>query len=84
MPDANALSAVLTPHKIEQPIKQPFLSITEAVVAVPKSKIICGQGYFSMLATAPATISAPSSAGLFVLILRPVLTPGPITIDFYP
>ena len=80
----NAFNAVLTPHNIEQPIKQPFLSITEAVVAVPKSNIICGQEYLSMLATAPATISAPSSAGLFVFILSPVLTPGPITMDFLP
>ena len=81
---ARALRAVLTPHRIAPPIKLPFLSMTEAVVAVPRSKRIIGAGYLAMAATAPTTISAPSSPGLSVLIFSPVLTPGPTKIGALP
>lgn len=52
-------------------------SITDTVVAVPRSKIISGSSYASNAATAPTARSAPSCAGLSILILRPDFIPGP-------
>ena len=46
-PAVNALMDVFTPVVIVPPKKLPSLSSTEPVVAVPKSKMIVGCGYFS-------------------------------------
>ena len=54
------------------------------VVAVPRSKMMQGNGYFATAATAPATKSAPNWAGLSILIFSPVLIPGPNNIGVMP
>ena len=58
--------------------------MTERVVAVPRSMIICGTEYSLMPAAAATTRSLPSWAGLSIRMLRPVLIPGPTIIGVTP
>ena len=59
-----ASDVVPTPAAIITPPKLLFLSMTPSTVAVPRSHIMHGHGNLSAAATASATVSAPSCAGL--------------------
>ena len=80
--EVSASSEIPSPAQIGPPKNEPSLSTTLIVVAVPKSRITKGKGYLLIAATAPTAKSAPSCAGLSILILSPVLTPGPTNKGF--
>lgn len=75
----SASSEILTPGRIAPPIKLRSSVTTVILVAVPKSMMMAGRGYFSAAPTAVQARSAPREAGSSMRILRPVLTPGPTT-----
>ena len=77
-PDS-ASSEILTPGRMAPPIKLRSSVTTVILVAVPRSMMMAGRGYFSAAPTAVQARSAPREAGSSMRILRPVLTPGPTT-----
>ena len=54
------------------------------VVAVPISKMMIGASYCAQAATAPATKSAPSCAGLSIRMFNPVFSPAPTKTGVFP
>ena len=77
-PDS-APSEIMTPGRMEPPIKLRSPVTTVSLVAVPRSTMMAGSGYFSAAPTAVQAKSAPREAGSSMRIFSPVLTPGPTT-----
>ena len=70
---------IFTPGQMQPPTKAPLSSMAVMVVAVPMSTSSSGAPYSAMAATAATIRSLPTSDGLSMRMLRPVLMPGPTT-----